>query len=64
MYLEPINYNEIDEKILPLVKVLNNQGYITCFSCQGGNNHSYVHPTVGFSTKNMSLKTIRKLRIK
>ena len=33
-----INYNEIDEKCIPMVKFFNDIGLHTKFSCQGHNN--------------------------
>lgn len=38
----------IDPLILPAVEVLNNHGFKTFESCQGGEGHAFLEPTVRF----------------
>jgi len=45
-YLEKI-YQDVDTGIRPIVKLLNEAGYETFTSCQGGEGHSFFRPTVG-----------------
>ena len=45
--IEP-NYADIDDKIIPVVRLLTKHGYQTSESCQGGPGHSYLYPTVLF----------------
>ena len=45
-YLEKI-YQDVDPGIRPIVKLLNEAGYETFASCQGGEGHSFLRPTVG-----------------
>lgn len=39
--MSEIDYTQIDEKCIPIVKYFNSIGLITKFSCQGHNNHSH-----------------------
>jgi hypothetical protein len=39
---------QIDAKILPVVEVLNNHGFKTFESCEGGEGHCFPEPTVRF----------------
>lgn len=44
-----MNYpTDIDELILPAVKILNEHGFKTFESCQGGDGHAFLEPTVRF----------------
>jgi hypothetical protein len=45
-YLEKI-YQDVDPGIRPIVKLLNEAGFETFTSCQGGEGHSFFRPTVG-----------------
>ncbi len=45
----------IDPLILPAVKILNNHGFETFESCQGGEGHCYHEPTVRFFGDEFSL---------
>lgn len=40
--------DDIDSLILPAVKILNEHGFETFESCQGGEGHCYSEPTVRF----------------
>lgn len=40
--------DQIDPKILPAVEVLNNHGFKTFESCEGGKGHCYPEPTIRF----------------
>jgi hypothetical protein len=45
----PLSYpDNVDELILPAVKVLNEHGFKTFESCQGGEGHCFSEPTVRF----------------
>lgn len=39
-------YSEIDPDILPLVELLNANGFPTTSSCQGGEGHAFPRPTI------------------
>jgi len=45
-YLEKI-YQDVDTGIRPIVELLNEAGYETFMSCQGGEGHSSLRPVVG-----------------
>lgn len=40
--------HDIDPLILPAVKILNEHGFETFESCQGGEGHCYPEPTIRF----------------
>lgn len=42
-----IPYCELDAEIVPLVRLLNENGFTTTHSCQGSEGHSFKCPTVG-----------------
>jgi len=46
---------DIDELILPAVKILNEYGFKTFESCQGGQGHSFFEPTVRFEGSEFDL---------
>ena len=41
-----VPYEQIDEGVRTLVRVLNERGIKTTMSCEGGSCHPYRHPTV------------------
>ena len=43
-----INYSEIDEPMRVIVKLLNNNGFVTTASCQGGKGHAFPLPRIMF----------------
>ena len=44
--MSTIPYGEIDAKIRPLVRTLNEHGFVTTASCQGGPGHGFLRPIV------------------
>lgn len=42
------NIEHLDPGIAPVVEILNNHGFKTFESCQGGDGHCFVNPTVRF----------------
>lgn len=50
--LLPLN---IDALILPAVEILNEYGFKTFESCQGGNGHAFLEPTVRFEGNEFDL---------
>ena len=46
---------QIDELILPVVEILNNHGFKTFESCQGGKDHAFFEPTVRFEGNEFDL---------
>ena len=38
----------IDTKILPIVQILNEHGFKTFESCEGGEGHAFLEPTIRF----------------
>jgi hypothetical protein len=47
--------HNIDEKILPAVKILNEHGFKTFESCEGGEGHLFHEPTVRFEGSEFDL---------
>jgi hypothetical protein len=45
----------IDALILPAVKILNEHGFKTFESCQGGNGHAFLEPTIRFEGSEFDL---------
>jgi len=43
-----IDYSSIDKGIKEAVRILNENGFITFESCEGGTGHTYSEPTVRF----------------
>jgi len=42
----PIPYDELDPEIVDVVRLINDGGFPTFFSCQGGEGHGFPLPTV------------------
>lgn len=44
----PFNEGDIDEGILPAVKIMRKHGFETFESCEGGGEHAYAESTIFF----------------
>ena len=47
----PVPYDDLDPKIAPLVRTLNENGFATIGSCEGSRGHSFNCPTVLIDVK-------------
>ena len=47
--------HNIDEKILPAVRILNEHGFKTFESCEGGEGHVFNQPTIRFEGSEFDL---------
>lgn len=47
--------SNIDKRILPAVQVLNEHGFKTFESCEGGHGHAFIEPTVRFIGSELDL---------
>jgi hypothetical protein len=54
-----INYDELDEGIRHVVRFLNDRGFTTIGSCEGGDSHQFARPTVQIRTGD-DLESLRK----
>ena len=46
MHGAPIPYDEIDAGIVGVVRLINSGGFMTTASCEGGDGHRFLRPTV------------------